>query len=1547
MVNPQDIGSLRGDFEKIVSEAKFWSYMKHKEAQVRCAWYSLLSSLCALKVEVFLEATRGRSSSVLVGCLAEKDVGAVGAAWEAALHVLCHFGVCEQKDFEHSILPQLWCFLREGGRGNAGALYPCLLPMLSKFPRDLLQSSHFQLKFLDILLKSLFLENVKNSRMECDAILQAFFECFVYFCFNLNAEREVLMEKVLLQQVLPLIESSIYDEQCSHFISSKLYPQLGTLLCKMAGVSEGPCHEAFTSASTTLWTELYAIATKFYTRKKTDPPSRQLILLFRGLFDPESKPEKQSVRFEEAVSEDEAISKEASEDGAMSKISAKDHVSSVASESDAISKDSSEDHVSKVASEDNASKVALEGEASSKDSSEDNVSKDSSEDNVSKVSSEDNVSKVSSEDNVSKVASEVDAISKDAVVPKTSPLMKAGSPSRGCLMKMLAFLYEKLCEDFDVHLLKTLKELMTLTRSTEVFRELLTLVNKLDASEFLREGFLRWLTKAGKSVDCIVDVVFLVCRLVSEDEGLAVLHGCCGKKDVKFLGKILNRARTCFDKEPFRIWLQNLEWMDVLLDALKDKLSSFPNGKVDSHLVKELQSILNLCLTDAVLRKIITSGERDQQLLHIIREGFRNLPENDFSKDSDVVFFSVGEIVQTLLRNVELRQAGGVRYDIVTLLFYMYLDLGWKRKRSDFRKAAWAVWDAAISNRKLAVGESLILQIARKIHSELVQHPSREDFLTHVPEIVRNLSCSLEKEMDLDLEDRVLEVVLLSEEEWDVVRRGLFVSNLTSHVENKIFQQLVREGEAVVSEDRIKSLIAVSEVCADLLAGKCTKSRENELFFSRFLLDQVSHVLWSISFCTGNGFVTNAVLAASKSEELCKCCEHVLSRLPADQLEDLVRLLFARATNRSCGWPATLSVTLELLERHGFAVGGAVGELLGIEHGARWCGRARDLNTVHGRMVVQLLLHHLPTETKLTVLEDTHAKFKTVDPASDESHDLLGDLCCILEDSEISDSDLGKDVARSIFAVLPLMDAESNFPLFVLQSTSVLRSVLRQTGGLDEGRWRLLERVFADAVEQLVETRHLAEGDLLHLYCVACLGLVLFEHAARFAEKSYAPFPRDYRPTLDSSFYENFVLMFLQLSGEKVGYPPLPRAVDRVMATLQQALRIVPGERIFRWAVEGRRLGPLVDALSSTLPRIQFAAHSLTMKLLPLLATTAVIGEDEEGTFPPELNRLLDFVTFSGELVTGLLREFRIGDVCDFVPLTDAYQLAVGFLLAWLEIFEFLSSSPAQLRAGRIECLSERKLLPALFSDVFRLLPDDPETCVEEGGCLSSLFLADSAPGRFEGPPSPGRLHALACLVYATALRKTPACVRTWFNNLDKRSADVVTDFTRRYLSGLLIVEELRPVSGAEARFEGMEVRARPGQREVSASYRVDDCDIELCVRLPPDFPLAPVAAERRGHVAVAQQEWRTWLMQLTTVLNYQDGSILDGLGLWKRNLDKKFEGVEECMICYYILHNATLKLPKLSCHTCRKKFHSACLYKWFHTSNNSTCPLCRNEFIM
>uniref|UniRef100_A0A8C4JQB7 E3 ubiquitin-protein ligase listerin n=1 Tax=Dromaius novaehollandiae TaxID=8790 RepID=A0A8C4JQB7_DRONO len=203
----------------------------------------------------------------------------------------------------------------------------------------------------------------------------------------------------------------------------------------------------------------------------------------------------------------------------------------------------------------------------------------------------------------------------------------------------------------------------------------------------------------------------------------------------------------------------------------------------------------------------------------------------------------------------------------------------------------------------------------------------------------------------------------------------------------------------------------------------------------------------------------------------------------------------------------------------------------------------------------------------------------------------------------------------------------------------------------------------------------------------------------------------------------------------------------------------------------------------------------------------------------------------------------------------------------------------------------------------------------------------------------------LACSVYHITLKDLPAMVRLWWNSCEKRVFSVVDKFTSKYVSSVLSSQEIASVQTSTQLFNGMTVKARSAAREVIATYSVDDIFIELIIQLPSNYPLGSITVESGKRVGVAVQQWRNWMLQLSTYLTHQNGSIMEGLSLWKNNVDKRFEGVEDCMICFSVIHGSNYSLPKKACRTCKKKFHSACLYKWFTSSNKSTCPLCRETF--
>ena len=211
-------------------------------------------------------------------------------------------------------------------------------------------------------------------------------------------------------------------------------------------------------------------------------------------------------------------------------------------------------------------------------------------------------------------------------------------------------------------------------------------------------------------------------------------------------------------------------------------------------------------------------------------------------------------------------------------------------------------------------------------------------------------------------------------------------------------------------------------------------------------------------------------------------------------------------------------------------------------------------------------------------------------------------------------------------------------------------------------------------------------------------------------------------------------------------------------------------------------------------------------------------------------------------------------------------------------------------------------------------------------------------------------MQDLARNIYYGMLKYLPALVRNWWNLSDKRTANIVEKFTISKVAPTLWSEEVERINSVSVdTFDNMTIKVRSSVREVVAIYTLGDDgsegSMELVIQLPSNFPLGAVQVESGKRVGVTTAQWRTWMLQLTTFLQHQNGSIVDGLTVWKKNVDKRFQGVEECYICFYVLHGTNHQLPKLACRTCKKKFHAACLYKWFSTSNNSTCPLCRNLF--
>jgi len=175
------------------------------------------------------------------------------------------------------------------------------------------------------------------------------------------------------------------------------------------------------------------------------------------------------------------------------------------------------------------------------------------------------------------------------------------------------------------------------------------------------------------------------------------------------------------------------------------------------------------------------------------------------------------------------------------------------------------------------------------------------------------------------------------------------------------------------------------------------------------------------------------------------------------------------------------------------------------------------------------------------------------------------------------------------------------------------------------------------------------------------------------------------------------------------------------------------------------------------------------------------------------------------------------------------------------------------------------------------------------------------------------------------------------------------------------------------------------GGIEICATYHRDDTTIELRIKLGAAYPLKNAEVEASSLLGIARERWQRWKLQIIQLLTncsfsrskmnaggegdgacekegesgggYSGatggGSIIEAIQLWKLNIDKEFDGVEPCPICYSIVHisgassnaSGASKFPSMECRTCHNKFHSVCLHQWFKSSGKSKCVICQQPF--
>ncbi|CAO1404688.1 unnamed protein product [Diamesa hyperborea] len=301
---------------------------------------------------------------------------------------------------------------------------------------------------------------------------------------------------------------------------------------------------------------------------------------------------------------------------------------------------------------------------------------------------------------------------------------------------------------------------------------------------------------------------------------------------------------------------------------------------------------------------------------------------------------------------------------------------------------------------------------------------------------------------------------------------------------------------------------------------------------------------------------------------------------------------------------------------------------------------------------------------------------------------------------------------------------------------------------------------------------------------------------------------------------------------------------------------------------------------------------------------------------------------------------FKINEL-DFLSKISP-NVAMSYLLLWDCILNFCCTAPAELRSIYARWITTNQFEEIFLIGCFKMMPADilknPDSSTKYGQNLFSTLKWSEITG------TNIQIERYAAFLYAECLRTLPAVARKWWHASNTRQAQIIDKITMNNVSPILCQEELSAlVVKKDKEKDNMHIKVLIQSRQILATYSLEEAKMELVINLPPNHPLGAVKVESTKLIG-GKLHARQVVMQLSLYLNL-NGRLFDGIAMWKKNLDRKFEGVEECFVCYSVIHQDNFQLPRLTCKTCRKKFHGPCLYRWFSTSNKSTCPICRNIF--
>ncbi|CUM51847.1 unnamed protein product [Debaryomyces tyrocola] len=334
---------------------------------------------------------------------------------------------------------------------------------------------------------------------------------------------------------------------------------------------------------------------------------------------------------------------------------------------------------------------------------------------------------------------------------------------------------------------------------------------------------------------------------------------------------------------------------------------------------------------------------------------------------------------------------------------------------------------------------------------------------------------------------------------------------------------------------------------------------------------------------------------------------------------------------------------------------------------------------------------------------------------------------------------------------------------------------------------------------------------------------------------------------------------------------------------------------------------------------------------------------------------------FKAEIPRGLIESIQLIDdvFSDSIEFETSYKVSRA-LWSWYLIFDHFKDITYSIRSEYISQLKAGGYIDKLLSLIFELVD-----VANTNGILKKLHTSEDTNSKIKpndnlvqsynlsqgivGETFKFEMKFLLLHLYYLSFQYLGSYVQAWFNGIrDRQLKQKIEKFSIKYVSPLIVHKILEDVSKSKDKLtnkdENMSIKVSTAANEIKSVYLIDEQTMEMVIKIPDSYPLSNVSVEGPLRIGVKENQWKAWLLASQRIISLTNGSIIESIELFNRNVNLHFSGFEDCAICYSILHQDH-SLPSKTCPTCLNKFHAACLYKWFKSSGASTCPLCRSAF--